>query len=99
MFLFLTVVGAAGAGLLFAVNPWPALGARTKNTAGLVVAALIGAALWQSGIAFAWNFPAAWFAASLLMWACQFEVDPEDMVWLRVLTSTGLVVLLTQLFR
>jgi hypothetical protein len=99
MFLFLTAVGAAGAGLLYAVGPWPALGARIKNAAGIVAALLIGVALWQAGVAAAWIFPQAWCAAFLLMWASQFEAGSDDLIWVRATTATVLVLLLAQFLR
>ena len=99
MLLFLGVLGAAGASVVYAVNPWPALGARSKNAAGVAVAALIGAALWQAGAAAAWTFPEAWCGAFLLLWASQFEVGPDDLIWVRAVTSTALIVLLAQFFR
>lgn len=99
MFLLLVVVGGAGACLVYAVPPRTASGARIKNAAGIVVAVAIGAALSRTGITFAWNFPVAWCAAFLLMWAFQFGGDPEELIWLRALTSTGLVTLLAQFFR
>ena len=99
MFMLLVVVGAAGASLLYVVNPWPALGARSKNAAGIAAAVLIGVALWQAGVAAAWIFPEAWCTAFVLMWASQFEVGSDDLIWARAAASTGLVLLLAQLFR
>jgi hypothetical protein len=97
--LFLSVLGAAGASVAYAVNPWSALAVRSKNAAGIVVAALIGAALWQAGVAAAWTFPEAWCGAFLLLWASQFEVGLDDLTWVRAVAATGLVVMLAQFFR
>lgn len=99
MFLILTVVGAAGAGLLYAINPFPALGARAKNAAGILVAALVGVALSQAGVAAAWTLPEAWCTAFLVLWASNFQVGPDDLVWVRAVTSVGFVALLSQFFR
>ena len=99
MLLFLVVAGATGASVVYAVNPWPALGVRSKNAAGIVVAALIGAALWQAGVAAAWTFLVAWYGAFLLLWASQFEVGPNDLTWVRSVTATAVVALMVQFFR
>ena len=99
LLLFWSVLGAAGASVVYAVNPSPALGVRSKNAAGVVVAALIGAALWQAGVAGAWTFPEAWCGTFLLLWGSQFEVGLDDLTWVRAVAATGLVVLLAQIFR
>jgi hypothetical protein len=99
MIWLLTFVGAAGAGSLFAVDTSPALGARTKNTAGILVAVLIGLALWHGGIPAAWALPGAWCASFLLMGASAFQVGANDMIWMRVATSTVLVVMAGQFFQ
>jgi energy-converting hydrogenase Eha subunit G len=99
MLLLLSIVGAAGASVVFAVNPSPALGVRTKNAAGMVVAALISIVLWQLGVAAYWMVPGAWCAAFLLLWASQFEISPDDLIWVRAAASTGVVVLLAHFFQ
>jgi hypothetical protein len=99
MVTLLAVLGAAGASAIFAVNPWPALGMRTRNAAGLVVATLIAVALWLSGVTAIWIFPAAWGGALLLLWASQYEVGEDDLIWVRAAAATALVVLLAQFFR
>ena len=99
MIWLLTLVGAAGAASLHALDTSPALGARTKNAAGLLAAALVGLAMWLAGSPFACVLPAAWGAGFLLMWASTFEVGDNDMVWARVTASTLLVVLMGQFFQ
>lgn len=95
----LTCLGAAGGSVVYAVNPWPTLGVRSKNAAGIGIAALIGLALWQAQVVAAWTLPEAWCGAFLLLWASKFEIGPVDPIWVRAATATALVILLAQLFR
>ena len=98
MIWLLTIVGAAGAGVLCALDTSPALGARSKNAAGIFAAALIGLALWRAGFTNAWVFSVAWCESFLLLWASTYQVGADDLIWVRVATSTGLVVLTGQFF-
>jgi hypothetical protein len=99
LILYACLFGGAGAGLLYAIDMSPALGARAKNAAGVLAAAAIGLAMWLGGAPNAWAFPLAWCAVFLLLWASAFEVGGDDALWARVAASTGLVVMLGQFFQ
>ena len=99
LLLLSAVAGAAGASVVYAVNPWPALSMQSRNAAGVAIAALIGAALWQAGVAAAWTFPQAWCGTFLLLWASQFEAGLGDLIWVRGVAATGFVVLMAEFFR
>jgi hypothetical protein len=92
-------LGAGGGSVLYAVNLGPSLGARSKNAAGILLAALVGAILWNTGVSAAWTFPAAWCGAFLLLWASQFEVGTGDLTSVRAVAATALVILMMQFFR
>jgi hypothetical protein len=67
MFMVWVALGAAGAGLVFAVYPWPAPGMRMKNAAWFLAAAAAGLIVWLFEVDKAWSFPVAWYAAFMLL--------------------------------
>jgi hypothetical protein len=97
MFQILTLAGAAGGALFYAINF--GFGPRGRNAAGILIAIAIGLALWLGGVAGAWILPEAWCTTFLLLWASSLQIGPEDLIWVRSAASVGLVVLLAQLFR
>jgi hypothetical protein len=54
----LTLLGAGGAGVLYAAKPFPALNAQVRHVAGLLAALVAGVALWAAGVKFASALPA-----------------------------------------
>jgi hypothetical protein len=99
MFSISTFLGAAGASLVYAAAPLPALDPRIRNIAGALAALGVGVVLWIAGAGFAWTFPTAWICALLLMWGSQYPVGPDDLIWVRVAATVVLVLLLAQSFR
>jgi hypothetical protein len=99
MFLHLTLAGAVGAGVLYAVDTQPALGARAKNAAGGLGAVLIGLLLWQSGIAAPWMLPVAWLSVFALLRISNLELAAIDLKWVRAATAVVLVLLIAHMFK
>ncbi len=91
------VLGVVGAGLVFAVYPWPAPGMRLKNAIWLIVAAAAGLIVWLFGVDSAWSFSAAWYAAFMLLQLSQLIIAPGEWVWGRVLCAAGLVFIVARL--
>lgn len=90
-------LGAAAAGLVFALYPWPAPGMRLKNAAWFVVAAAASFIAWLFRVDAVWCFAAAWYATLLLLQLSQRFVAPGKWVVARVLCAVGLVILFARL--
>lgn len=97
MMMVWIVVGAAGAGLVYGLYPWPALGMHVRNTIWLFAAAATGFIAWLLGAASAWCFLAAWYATFILLQLSQRWVGPGRYVWPRVAGSATLVVFMARL--
>jgi len=90
--MVLIVAGAAGAGLVYRLYPWPAPGMHVRNVIWLFAAAAVGFIAWLLGAVSAWSFPAAWYATFIVLQLSQHWVGPGRYVWPRVVGSAALVV-------
>jgi hypothetical protein len=91
------IAGAAGAGLVYRLYPWPAPGMHVRNVIWLFGTAAVGFIAWLLGAVSAWSFPAAWYATFILLQLSQHWVGPGRYVWLRVVASATLVVFMAWL--